>query len=55
MDPEYAPMYVPYFLNEYMFGSIFNKHRYMMSRTARLTTLWVSLFGELLFIGVLLD
>lgn len=47
-------MYIPYLLHEYMLGSVFQKHRYMMSRTARLTTLWLSLFGELLFIGTLI-
>jgi hypothetical protein len=39
---------------QYMIGSIFFKQRYMMSRTARLTVLWFSLFGEVLAIGGLM-
>jgi hypothetical protein len=35
-----------------MLGSIFFKFRYALSRPARLTILWASLFGELLFVGI---
>jgi hypothetical protein len=48
----YNPFVRVTWLNEYMLGSVFFKHRFMLSRTARLTILWTSLFGELILIGV---
>lgn len=51
---DYNPFVHIYFLNEYMIGLIFFKHRYMMSRTARLTVLWFSLLGEVLAVGGLM-
>jgi hypothetical protein len=51
---EYNPFVRILFLNEYMIASIFFKHRYMMSRVARLTILWLSLLGEVIAIGAVM-